>query len=87
MRALSLFLHGDFRASFEMHPLALPAAIAYAAFAVASIGGAARAGVPWAAFESLWGRRALYAVVVVMVLEFGLWSARGCGAFGGPVPV
>jgi hypothetical protein len=87
MRALGLFFHGDLRASFAIHPLAVPAALVYAAFAVTSISGAARVGVPWAAFESLWGRRALYAVVAVMTLEFALWLARGCGAFGGPVPV
>jgi hypothetical protein len=86
-RAVLLLLSGDVRASLAMHALAIPTFLAQAALAIVSILDAWRAGVPWAMFETTWGRRTLYVLMAVMLLDFTLWIARGCGALGGPVPV
>jgi len=86
-RAMILLFEGDLGASFAMHALALPATLAYAAFALTSVAAAWRVGAPWAVFEDKAGRWALYALMAVMMLVFFLWIARNCGALGGPVPV
>jgi len=86
-RACMFFLHGDFGASFAMHPLAVPTALAQGAFAVATLYLAWQKGAPWAAFEARAGQITLYVLMGVMTLVFILWFARAGGAFGGPVPV
>ena len=86
-RAMLLFFAGDFRASFAMHPLALPTALAQAALAAGSFVAAWHHAAPWVMFERRWGRALLAALVLVLAADFVLWIARACGAFGGPVPV
>lgn len=86
-RAMLLLFDGHIGASLAIHPLAVPATLAYAAMALTSVAAAWRTGSPFAVFESQWGRRALYLLMGVMALVFLLWIARGCGALGGPVPV
>lgn len=86
-RAMLFLFDGNLAASFRMHPLALPTALAYAGFALTSVSSAWFSGSPFAVFETRWGRRSLFFLVGVMALSFLLWIARGCGALGGPVPV
>ena len=86
-RAFLLLFAGDLRASLAMHPLAVPTALAQAALAAGSFVAAYRYGAPWVMFERRWGRVLLGLLVIVLVADFVLWIARGCGAFGGSVPV
>lgn len=86
-RAMLLLFEGHFGASFAMHAFALPTTLAYCAMALTSVSTAWRTGSPFAMFEDRWGRRALFFLMGVMLLDFILWMARAGGAFGGPVPV
>ena len=86
-RACVFIFHGDFAKSFAMHPLAIPTVLSQSAFAVATLVLAWRVGAPYAAFEERLGRITLFILMGVMMADFILWLARGCGAFGGPVPI
>lgn len=86
-RACAFFFHGDFLASFKMHPLALPTVLSQGAFAVASLLLAWRTGAFYACFEERWGKITLFILMGVMMADFILWLIRGCGLLGGPVPI
>ncbi len=84
-RALRLFAAGHVEASLRLHPLAIPASLSVAVFALATIDAAfaprsapAPRGFARVAFGAL---AAVYAAAVV------LWIARALGYAGGPVPI
>ena len=85
-RAIDLLLVGQWRASLQMHPLAVPMVLAGGAFALSTIWTTWLFGLPLV-HKSLFGRLALGALAVVYVASFVLWGLRWAGYFGGPVPV
>jgi len=86
-RALGLLAAGRVGDSLRLHPLAAPAAIALALFAVATVraawSGESLSGLP----RSGIGRAAVGFGLAVYAGAIALWVARAFGAFGGPVPV
>ena len=86
-RAFELLVHGDLAASFAMHPLALPTALAQAAFAIVTVVVTLRHGTPFVLWSTRAGRLAVYAGAAVFALDVLLWLARFAGALHGPVPV
>jgi hypothetical protein len=85
-RAIDLLLIGHWRASLQMHPLAVPMVLAGGAFALSTIWTTWLFGLPLV-HKSLLGRLALGALALVYVASFVLWGLRWAGYFGGPVPV
>jgi hypothetical protein len=85
-RAVDLLLIGHWRASLQMHPLAVPMVLAGGAFALSTIWTTWLFGLPLV-HKSLFGRLALGALALVYVASFVLWGLRWAGYFGGPVPV
>jgi hypothetical protein len=86
-RALALLARGEITASFRMHALAVPAALAGLLVAASSAWATWTTGSPSEVHRTLLGRCAIGAVVVVYVATIVLWGARTLGAFGGPVAV
>jgi len=86
-RATMFLLHGDWRASLAMHPLAVPIIASWAAIAVATIVATYQTGVPWQFHHRKLGKLAVIATGVTYVALFALWVMRERGFFGGPVPV
>jgi hypothetical protein len=86
-RATMLLLHGDWRASLAMHPLAVPIIACWAAIAIATITSTLRDGVPWFFHTRRLGKLAVIATGVAYVALVVLWGLRERGFFGGPVPV
>ena len=85
-RAAALLLAGDWRGSLAMHPLAVPAGLAGASFALATVWATYVHGAPLVQ-RTATGRAALAALALVYVATFALWVLRWLGYFGGPVAV
>jgi hypothetical protein len=81
-RACFCALHGDFGASFRMHPLALVAAALVLPSAFFVLRDVVRTGAPRPLPRVLRGGWTALYVALVLV-----WIARFFGFFGGPVPV
>jgi hypothetical protein len=86
-RATTFLLHGDWRASLAMHPLAVPIIACWAAIAIATITSTLHDGVPWFFHKRRFGKLAVIATGVAYVALVVLWGLRERGFFGGPVPV
>ena|GEM_PF-2434196 len=87
LRALGLFVGGRAVASFRLHPLALPFAIATALVCEAALRAALLEGSPRAMTARPYGERALGFYVAVAACMLLLWLVREVGAMGGPVLV
>ena len=86
-RAVRLLAAGHVGASLHMHPLAVPALGAWAAFMAATVWTTWAQGTPLAALKARFGRFSLTAIVVIYLAATVLWALRWFGFFGGPVPV
>ncbi len=86
-RATLFLLHGDWRASLAMHPLAVPIIACWGAIALATIVATLEDGVPWLFHHHKLGKVAVIATGVTYAALFVLWMLRERGFFGGPVPV
>jgi Protein of unknown function (DUF2752) len=87
-RATLAALHGDLRGAFHLHPLVFVLTPLF----VWSVSAAALSYVrgPRAHSEpKLWlsSRAATLLASALLVATLGVWGARFCGYFGGPVPV
>ncbi len=85
-RAIDLMLVGQWHASLQMHPLAVPMLLAGAAFALSTIWTTYLFGMPLI-HKSTLGKLALGALALAYVATIALWGLRWFGYFGGPVPV
>ncbi len=86
-RAVHLFLHGDFAASFAMNALAVPIALSAFALAAGTVLLTLQRGTPLSLMDHRPARAALVAFVAFEVLSVLLWLLRFAGLFGGPVSV
>ncbi len=86
-RATWMLLHGDVSGSLHMHPLAVPAILAYALVALAATRTTLLTGVPWELWRTRFGRAAAIGALSLFAAMVVLWLLRMGGLFGGPVPV
>jgi hypothetical protein len=82
-RATMALLHGDLAGAFALHPLSPVIAPLATGFIFANAVGYVRTG---GAFGTARVPRAMEVLAAALViLLFGVWLARFCGYFGGPV--
>jgi hypothetical protein len=85
-RAVDLLLAGQWRASLQMHPLAVPMLVAGGVFAASTIWTTYQCGWPLV-HKSALGKTALALLALTYLASIALWVFRSFGYFGGPVPV
>jgi hypothetical protein len=85
-RAVDLMLVGQWHASLQMHPLAVPMLLAGGAFALSTVWTTYLFGMPLV-HKSILGKVALGALALTYVASIALWVLRWFGYYGGPVPV
>lgn len=86
-RAIKLLVAGDARASFAMHPLAVPTLGAGALLIASTVWATWALGSPVRVHKTSVGRAAMASGLVVYGATFVLWVLRWFGLFGGPVAV
>jgi hypothetical protein len=85
-RAAFLLAHGELRAATQVHPLSMVLVPVLALFALRAAYGYVASGavrIP----DDVVGRPAKIGSAVLLAVVIGVWVARFCGMFGGPVAV
>jgi hypothetical protein len=83
-RAAVALLHGDFARAFAFHPLSIVLLPFVSTILVRQVACYVRIGSAWKEPLPRWIEPIAAALVVLLV---GVWIARWCGWFGGPVAI